>query len=277
MNRRGFTLIELLVVVAIIAVLVAILLPALSSAREKARQTVCAIQIRNIGMAMNDYATAYDDRYPWDNYSHPDIISGKLSAKPPWYWLMPTKYNNYVSYGGALPWDAYYTEKAKYDRFFQCPSTFEQGLAHSFTSYYPNFFLLTLSNLPAKQRCPWPYIAYAGWPEFWSFPKDKWADHSRTPFVMDAQVSLGTFGGTVGHAGRFCLQPVAHIGADFYIDRVTFLNNLGRSHGGAGNWCFLDLHVASVPYVVGPAGKEWLDYKRNYNWLPEHIRVWWDE
>jgi prepilin-type processing-associated H-X9-DG protein/prepilin-type N-terminal cleavage/methylation domain-containing protein len=61
-RRNSFTLIELLVVVAIIAVLVALLLPALNQARMKAKQTLCASNQRQIGMAMKFYANDWDDR-----------------------------------------------------------------------------------------------------------------------------------------------------------------------------------------------------------------------
>jgi prepilin-type N-terminal cleavage/methylation domain-containing protein/prepilin-type processing-associated H-X9-DG protein len=52
----GFTLIELLVVVAIIAVLVAILLPGLKRARDRARETVCASNIRQVGTGVLAYS-----------------------------------------------------------------------------------------------------------------------------------------------------------------------------------------------------------------------------
>ena len=64
MKRNGFTLIELLVVIAIIAILAAILFPVFAQAREKARQTQCASNARQVGLATNMYLQDYNETFP---------------------------------------------------------------------------------------------------------------------------------------------------------------------------------------------------------------------
>ena len=78
-NRTGsaFTLIELLVVIAVIAILAAILFPVFARAREKARQTACASNLRQIGLAFALYTQDWDDLLP----DRRDLKSG---AAPPW-------------------------------------------------------------------------------------------------------------------------------------------------------------------------------------------------
>ncbi len=61
MQRKGFTLIELLVVIAIIAILAAILFPVFAKAREKARQSTCASNLKQIGLGITQYAQDYDE------------------------------------------------------------------------------------------------------------------------------------------------------------------------------------------------------------------------
>jgi prepilin-type N-terminal cleavage/methylation domain-containing protein/prepilin-type processing-associated H-X9-DG protein len=57
--KRGFTLVELLVVIAIIGILVALLLPAIQAAREAARRTQCRTNLKNIGLAFQNFHDTY--------------------------------------------------------------------------------------------------------------------------------------------------------------------------------------------------------------------------
>ncbi len=95
--RRGFTLIELLVVIAIIAILAAILFPVFARAREKARQTSCLNNMKQLGLAANMYLQDYDERFV--RYRYPD----------PYFW--PHKIYPYINN----------------DQIFICPSRPEQG------------------------------------------------------------------------------------------------------------------------------------------------------
>lgn len=62
--NKGFTLIELLVVIAIIGILAGILLPVLSRARESARKTQCASNVKQLGMGLIMYANENNESFP---------------------------------------------------------------------------------------------------------------------------------------------------------------------------------------------------------------------
>lgn len=64
MRRAGFTLIELLVVIAIIAILAAILFPVFAKAREKARQSSCLSNVKQLCLGWLSYTQDYDEKCP---------------------------------------------------------------------------------------------------------------------------------------------------------------------------------------------------------------------
>ena len=63
-SNDGYTLVELLVVISIIGVLVSLLLPAVNSVRQSARRTACISNLRQVGMAMEQYLDVHQDKYP---------------------------------------------------------------------------------------------------------------------------------------------------------------------------------------------------------------------
>lgn len=99
MKHSGFTLIELLVVIAIIAILAAILFPVFAKAREKARQSSCLSNCKQIGIALLAYAQDYDERFPW----HCRFMPGTPD-------------------GGGNDWQGQIAPYCKNTQLFRCPS-----------------------------------------------------------------------------------------------------------------------------------------------------------
>ncbi|MHB8994048.1 MAG: type II secretion system protein [Armatimonadota bacterium] len=110
MSRRGFTLIELLVVIAIIAILAAILFPVFAKAREKARQTSCLSNVKQLTLGALMYAQDNDERMIYNfSYAPPGVAL---------YWW----------YDGLQPY-------LKSTQLTQCPST--SGSAGTYTYLRP--------------------------------------------------------------------------------------------------------------------------------------------
>jgi len=111
--KKRFTLIELLVVIAIIAILASLLLPALNNARDKAHQTTCLSQVKQIGMAFAMYVDDYSETLPVRYYNPTD---GPSEA---WY---------RSALSGYLP---YTTNRDMY----HCPPTLKEYSVSTYTTY----------------------------------------------------------------------------------------------------------------------------------------------
>jgi len=107
MGRKGFTLIELLVVIAIIAILAAILFPVFAKAREKARQSSCLSNVKQLMLAFQQYKQDYDERWPamfwsgtrWEPYDS-GYWGGEITpyVKNTQIFLCPSKSDTLCSY-----------------------------------------------------------------------------------------------------------------------------------------------------------------------------------
>jgi len=109
--RRGFTLIELLVVIAIIAILAAILFPVFARAREKARQTSCLSNLKQIAQAELMYESDSDENtagvysVPWNaslsTYTWVDMLMPYVKNEQ--IWVCPSARHNYRAPDASKP------------------------------------------------------------------------------------------------------------------------------------------------------------------------------
>ena len=133
-GAKGFTLIELLVVIAIIALLLSILMPALQRVKEQAKQTRCLANLKQIGLAMQAYASDYDYLIPQAELRPGIGIYTGIEMRWP-VLFMP--------YLGAVTSDLNNLEEYYEVQIFDCPS---YPLKEQTVDYCTNAFDLKGSN-----------------------------------------------------------------------------------------------------------------------------------
>ena len=118
-HHQGFTLVELLVVIAIIGILIALLLPAVQAAREAARRAQCTSQLRQLGIAVQNFHDTNNSipghgwlRAFWDNKAKHETNSA--NEKVPYFWNRPS------GFVALLP---YIEEKARYEKIYNLTTT----------------------------------------------------------------------------------------------------------------------------------------------------------
>lgn len=117
-HRRAFTLVELLVVIAIIGVLIALLLPAVQAAREAARRMSCSNNLRQIGLAAQNYHAALNV-FPVARNPYP-LVHSSLSRLLPY--MEQANVHDLVDYTTPLANPANVTASQQKISFFVCPS-----------------------------------------------------------------------------------------------------------------------------------------------------------
>ncbi len=123
-RRSGFTLIELLVVIAIIAILIALLLPAVQQAREAARRTQCKNHLKQLGLALHNYASDTGVLPPSAAVSLSVTATGNNGSWSIHGRLLPflDQANVYNGVDLSIAWDNQLSISGKKVPIFSCPS-----------------------------------------------------------------------------------------------------------------------------------------------------------
>ncbi len=218
--KRGFTLIELLVVIAIIAILAAILFPVFARAREKARQTSCLNNCKNMALANVMYSGDYDD------------------------YLVPT-YIRWPSAGGGWAGYAYWTDLLqpyiKNLQIYRCPSSdppaWPRG-SSGFLDYGINYYLVgspSSASFIKAAEIKYPaetlVIAESAWTEN--------TDDYHTSNAYCVQISP--------HPARFI--PARHNGGA----HIVYVDGHAKWHQIAVN----DIYTGPVKFTVHPRDVCW--------------------
>jgi prepilin-type N-terminal cleavage/methylation domain-containing protein/prepilin-type processing-associated H-X9-DG protein len=218
-RRRGFTLIELLVVVAIISILAAMLMPALAGAKARARRSLCAGNLRQLGVAAQIYCGDNADFFPFAYYF--DVADARLYC-----WDFTTDESTGRVVPGVL-WQGQTNPQIQ-----QCPSFIGSANWNGdpFTGYNYNTSYLghgqgESQNDPTGQAAPVPaHTAAIRQP-------------SGTAMFGDGQYS--------GGADKFMRAPLPNPG-DANFSGGRYAGTQGFRHEGRCNIAFCDSHVASL-------------------------------
>ncbi len=222
-KKCGFTLIELLVVIAIIAILAAILFPVFARARDKANQTSCLSNGKQLALGLQMYVQDYDEMIPYASFELPDgnSVWGKLHP---------------------------YT---KNDDILGCPSTklmnWQQRIGWGNVDDWPD------GN--------WAYLDIGWGVDQYHFPyRSIYGPYVQTIAEIHYPAEVGVF---FEHSGKLTAMAYVYCPTCLMPGWPTWLEQISQRHNGGSNVCFYDGHAKWLSHStltdLGPNGRKlWL-------------------
>jgi prepilin-type N-terminal cleavage/methylation domain-containing protein/prepilin-type processing-associated H-X9-DG protein len=230
-GRAGFTLIELLVVIAVIAILAAILYPVFAVIREKARETSCASNLKQIGTAVQMYIQDYDGSYPTNDWPRglpsPEVT---MHLTPYYAKLFPYSRNYYLFVCPSRGNGKYGAEKLEGLRLTEARAncnigTYRQHLEGTDelfkrVSYCYNSILINALEVEIANAARMPML---------------WDGNSIWSYLPDEQARELSTSADYGHSGP-CYPPTWETGSTV------------MRHNGGLNMTFADGHMKFVAW-----------------------------
>jgi prepilin-type N-terminal cleavage/methylation domain-containing protein/prepilin-type processing-associated H-X9-DG protein len=244
-SRPGFTLIELLVVIAIIAVLLGLLVPAVQKVREAANQAQCRNNLKQVGLAVHNYAAAHGGRFP-------ELVHFEGFRNPS---------RNYAFFFALFP---YLEQDALYQAVMQTPVPFTdqspilQGQSPipilrcpsvpsypyrdqsgTYIDYAVNFLLV--GNVPSCEPAQLPWTTVTGHYRIGNIPDGS----SNTVLSAEKMSQVNDWAALVNNQPLYTsifgavLQPGSGLGPYTYWSQFTTDGREPPIRDNVGNWRFM--------------------------------------
>ena len=259
--KKGFTLIELLVVIAIIAILAAILFPVFAQAREKARQTSCLSNLKQIGTALQLYVDDYDETLPPIFTS---VIDARLDGTE-----MQVRNAAQGAYGSAClrNWACMIFPYVKNVGLYNCPSLGARPAIKSGANVYPltyggNMFTCMTKAQTDARGGHWFDMSKEEIDALVPKSLAEIKNSAQLVYVADTRVTWGAYNGDNIYYCDLSVIP-DYIRAYPSTSGVSY----GDRHNGGSNFCFCDGHAKYYKaYAPGPTERECWSFGENSPW-----------